>query len=213
MRTDPRATYRVQLREEFDFDDAAAIVPYLEELGISHLDCSPYMEAVAHSPHGYDVVDPGRVSAELGGDAGLRRLDAALRNARMGQLLDVVPNHMCISDRANRWWWDVLRTGRESPYAEFFDIDWDAPALNGRVLLPVLGAPRAELLAEGDLEVVRGSDEALELHYAGNAFPLAPGTAAGSGPVSLETLDAQHYILEELRGRDLPISTTAGSST
>jgi (1->4)-alpha-D-glucan 1-alpha-D-glucosylmutase len=199
VRTDPRATYRVQLREEFDFDDAAAIVPYLEELGISHLYCSPYMEAVAHSPHGYDVVDPGRVSAELGGDPGLRRLDAALRSARMGQLLDVVPNHMCIADRANRWWWDVLCTGRESPYAEFFDIDWDAPALHERILLPVLGAPRAELLAEGDLEVVSGSDEAFELHYAGNMFPLAPGTAAGSGPVSLETLDAQHYILEDSR--------------
>ncbi len=199
MRTDPRATYRVQLREEFDFDDAAAIVPYLEELGISHLYCSPYMEAVAHSPHGYDVVDPARVSAELGGDAGLRRLDAALRSARMGQVLDVVPNHMCITERANRWWWDVLRTGRESPYARFFDIDWDAPALHERVLLPVLGAPRTELLADGDLEVVRASDGAFELHYASSAFPLAPGTALGSGPVSLETLDAQHYILEDSR--------------
>ncbi|MGA8665689.1 MAG: alpha-amylase family glycosyl hydrolase, partial [Candidatus Dormiibacterota bacterium] len=166
MRADPRATYRVQLREEFDFDDAAAIVPYLEELGISHLYCSPYMEAAAHSPHGYDVVDPGQVRAELGGDAGLRRLDAALRGARMGQLLDIVPNHMCITERANRWWWDVLRTGRVSPYARCFDIDWDAPALHERVLLPVLGKPRVELLAERDLEVVREADGAFELRYA-----------------------------------------------
>ncbi|HEY5231054.1 MAG TPA: alpha-amylase family glycosyl hydrolase, partial [Galbitalea sp.] len=114
MRSDLRATYRVQLREEFDFDAAAAIVPYLQELGVSHLYCSPYMQAAARSPHGYDVVDPGRVSRELGGDAGLRRLDRALRNAKMGQLLDVVPNHMCIADRTNTWWWDVLRAGRES---------------------------------------------------------------------------------------------------
>jgi len=199
VRADPRATYRVQLREEFDFDDAAAIVPYLEELGISHLYCSPYMEAAAHSPHGYDVVDPGQVRAELGGDAGLRRLDGALRGAQMGQLLDIVPNHMCITERANRWWWDVLRNGRASPYARCFDIDWAAPALHERVLLPVLGKPRAELLAQGDLEVVGNGDGALELHYGGRAFPLAPGTASESGPVLLETLDAQHYILEDSR--------------
>lgn len=78
MRTDPRATYRVQLREEFDFDAAAAIIPYLAALGISHLYCSPYMEAAAHSPHGYDVVDPTRVSQARGGDDGLRRLDLSL---------------------------------------------------------------------------------------------------------------------------------------
>ena len=113
---DPRATYRVQLREEFDFDAAAAIVPYLEELGISHLYCSPYMQAAEGSTHGYDVVDPTRVSDDLGGDAGLRRLDAALRDAQMGQLLDIVPNHMCIGDRANVWWWSVLREGRASRY-------------------------------------------------------------------------------------------------
>ncbi|HVC40657.1 MAG TPA: malto-oligosyltrehalose synthase [Candidatus Saccharimonadales bacterium] len=199
MRTEPRATYRVQLREEFDFDAAAAIVPYLEALGISHLYCSPYMQAAAHSPHGYDVVDPARVSRELGGDPGLRRLDAALRTARMGQLLDVVPNHMCISDRANAWWWDVLRAGQGSEYAGFFDIDWDAPALQGRLLLPVLGAPRAELLADHELQVVSGSDGEFELRYAADAFPLAPGTAGAAGPVSLETLDAQHYILEDAR--------------
>ena len=197
MRTYPRATYRVQLREEFDFDAAAAIVPYLEALGISHLYCSPYMRAAGHSPHGYDVVDPTLVSEELGGDAGLRRLDVALRTAQMGQLLDVVPNHMCIADRANAWWWDVLRFGRSSEYARFFDIDWDAPGLQGRVLLPVLGAPRAELLATGDLAVVRGTEGEFELRYADQAFPLAPGTAVAPGPVTLETLEAQHYLLED----------------
>ena len=199
MRTQPRATYRVQLREEFDFEAAAAIVPYLEALGISHLYCSPYMQAAAHSPHGYDVVDPTRVSDALGGDEGLRRLDDALRLAQMGQLLDIVPNHMCIADRANRWWWDVLRNGCRSEFAEFFDIDWAAPGLEGRVVLPVLDAPLDELLATGALQMVAAADGELELHYKSAAFPLAPGTASAPGPVSAETLDAQHYVLESFK--------------
>ena len=196
MRVDPRATYRVQLREEFDFDSAAAIVPYLEELGVSHLYCSPYMRAAAHSPHGYDVVDPTRVSEALGGDAGLGRLDRALENAHIGQLLDVVPNHVSIAERANTWWWEVLRLGRASRYAAFFDIEWDAPGLQGRVLLPVLGAPLDEVLAAGGIEVEPGQDGAFELHHEGAAFPLAPETTVVAGPVSREALEAQHYVLE-----------------
>ncbi len=199
MRAHPRATYRVQLREEFDFDAAAAIVPYLEDLGISHLYCSPYMQAAEHSPHGYDVVDPTRVSTALGGDPGLRRLDHALRGAQMGQLLDVVPNHMCIADRGNAWWWDVLRNGQRSAYAQFFDIAWGAPGAQEKVLLPVLGAPLAELLAAGALQVVGGVSDDYELRYEEHAFPLAPGTAVMPGPVSRETLDAQRYILEDAR--------------
>ena len=196
MRADPRATYRVQLREDFNFEDASAIVPYLEELGISHLYCSPCMQAAEHSPHGYDVVDPTRISDALGGDAGLRRLGSALMDAGLGQLLDVVPNHVCIAERANIWWWDVLRKGRSSPYARFFDIDWDAPGLEARVLLPVLGAPCDEVLAAHGLTVVAAPDGSLELHYEGRAFPLAQETAATLGPASQKVLDAQHYILE-----------------
>jgi (1->4)-alpha-D-glucan 1-alpha-D-glucosylmutase len=199
MRVDPRATYRVQLHEEFDFDAAAAIVPYLEELGVSHLYCSPYMQAAAHSPHGYDVVDPTRVSDALGGDAGLGRLGMALQEAHIGQLLDVVPNHVWIAERANTRWWDVLTQGRASLYAHFFDIDWDAPGLQGRVLLPVLGAPLDEVLAAGGLEVVPVADGTFELHHEGRAFPLAPETTVVAGPVSRETLEAQHYVLEDYR--------------
>jgi (1->4)-alpha-D-glucan 1-alpha-D-glucosylmutase len=196
MRADRRATYRVQLREDFNFDAASAIVPYLEELGISHLYCSPCMQAAEHSPHGYDVVNPTLVSDALGGDAGLRRLDRALVDAGLGQLLDVVPNHVCIAERANTWWWDVLRNGRSSAYGRFFDIDWDAPGLQGRVLLPVLRAPRDEVLAARGLKVVAATDGSVELHYEGSAFPLAQGTPATLGPVSVEILDAQHYVLE-----------------
>jgi (1->4)-alpha-D-glucan 1-alpha-D-glucosylmutase len=196
VRASPRATYRVQMRAEFDFAAAAGIVPYLQRLGLSHLYCSPYMQAAPHSAHGYDVVDPTKISGELGGERGLRVLDSALRDAKMGQLLDIVPNHMCVADRSNRWWWDVLRTGRHSPYAAMFDIDWDAPALLGRVLLPVLHDPLADVLARGDLQVVGGA-EGFEIDYRGTRFPLAAGTATSTGPASLRVLDAQHFVLEQ----------------
>ena len=195
MRAQARATYRVQMREEFDFAAAAEIVPYLRQLGVSHLYCSPYMQAAPHSTHGYDVVDPTRLSRELGGERGLRVLDTALRDAEMGQLLDIVPNHMCVADRGNRWWWDVLRMGSQSPYAAMFDIDWDAPALLGRVLLPVLRDPLTDVLARGELLVVDGS-EGFELEYGGTRFPLAVGTAMNTGAATLELLEAQHYVLE-----------------
>ena len=153
------------------------------------------MQAADHSPHGYDVVDPTRVSETLGGEPGLRRLDGALRNARMGQLLDIVPNHVCIAEPANTRWWSVLRDGQAGEYASTFDIDWDAPALRNRVLLAVLGAPLDEVLADGGLEVV-ATASTFELHYGSSAFPLARGTAIRPGPVAAETLDAQHYILD-----------------
>jgi (1->4)-alpha-D-glucan 1-alpha-D-glucosylmutase len=183
------------MRETFDFGAATGIVPYLEQLGISHLYCSPYMTAAAHSAHGYDIVDPTRISRELGGERGLASLDAALQNAGMGQLLDVVPNHMCIADPANRWWWDVLRNGRASPYAAMFDIDWDAPALGNRVLLPVLRDSLADVIERGELNVTEGTD-GFELDYGGSRFPLAPGTATSPGPATVELLGTQHFVLE-----------------
>jgi (1->4)-alpha-D-glucan 1-alpha-D-glucosylmutase len=196
VRGQPRATYRVQMRAEFDFAAAAEVVPYLQRLGVSHLYCSPYMQAAPHSAHGYDVVDPTKISGELGGEHGLRVLDTALRDAQMGQLLDIVPNHMCVAHRSNRWWWDVLRSGRQSPYAAMFDIDWNAPALSGRVLLPVLRDLLADVLASGELQVVDAA-EGFELDYRGTRFPLAPGTATSTGPATLQLLDAQHFVLEQ----------------
>ena len=198
MRTAPRATYRVQLHREFDFDDAAAMVGYLAELGISHLYCSPYMEAARGSAHGYDVIDPTRVNDELGGDAGLQRLDAVLRRFRMGQILDIVPNHMCITDPRDTWWWDVLRSGRGSAQAEFFDIDWEAPGLDGRVLLPVLSDELEAVLARGELRLE--SADPLLLAYREQRFPLAPDSAHGPHPpVTRELLGRQHYVLEYWR--------------
>src|SRR5438874_9013474 len=105
------ATYRVQLHAGFTFDDAAAITGYLADLGISHLYCSPYLQAAPGSTHGYDVVDHQQLNQELGGAAAHGRMTEALRAAGLSQVLDIVPNHMAIAGRANAWWWDVLENG------------------------------------------------------------------------------------------------------
>ena len=139
----PAATYRIQLTPQFGFRECAAIVPYLRSLGISTLYCSPVLQAVPGSSHGYDVVDPTRVSEDLGGMEGWRTLvDAVGRNGLM-LLLDIVPNHMAATP-LNPWWWDVLEYGRLSRHAALFDIDWAPPLrlLHGRLMLPVTSMVR-----------------------------------------------------------------------
>src|SRR5665213_1346450 len=110
----PRATYRLQLHADFPFDAALAQLDYFSELGISHLYCSPITQAAHGSRHGYDVVDPTRISDELGGEAAFRTLAAAAHERGMGILIDIVPNHMCTDDAASVWWRDVLEDGRWS---------------------------------------------------------------------------------------------------
>ena len=167
------ATYRVQLRAEFDFAAAAAQARYLARLGVSHVYCSPYLQAAAGSTHGYDVVDPTRLNEDLGGDAGHRAMCEAFDAHGLRQLLDIVPNHMSIADRRNRWWWDVLADGRSSPYAAFFDIDWqvDERRLRHRVLLPVLGDQIGLELEAGTVRIVR-EDGALLVAYGDRRYPL-----------------------------------------
>lgn len=176
-RTARRATYRVQVHAGFTFDDAAAIADHLAALGVSHLYLSPVLQAAAGSTHGYDVVDPGRVNAELGGEEGHQRLQAALGAAGLGQLLDVVPNHMAITGRDNAWWWDVLEDGPASVYARYFDVDWDPPEskLRDVVLLPILGDHYGRVLEAGDLQVVREGGS-LVLRYFDHAVPISPRT-------------------------------------
>ncbi|MBO0731073.1 MAG: hypothetical protein J2P57_17585, partial [Acidimicrobiaceae bacterium] len=147
------ATYRVQLTPTWGLDAAAATVSYLARLGVSHLYCSPYLQATPGSTHGYDVVDHSRVNEELGGQDARARLSVALDAAGLGQVLDIVPNHMAISGRRNRWWWDVLRHGRESRYASFFDVAWDPPEakLRGKILVPILGDHYGRELEAGRL--------------------------------------------------------------
>src|SRR5690348_17474753 len=119
----PRATYRVQLTPDFGFDQAAAVAGYLARLGVSHLYCSPYLQAAPGSRHGYDVVDHHRVNAELGGEEAHNRFCKRLGDCQLGQVLDIVPNHMAIAGRHNLYWWDVLENGPSSRYASYFDID------------------------------------------------------------------------------------------
>ena len=174
-----RATYRVQLRAEFDFAATAAQAGYFADLGISHVYCSPYTQAAKGSTHGYDVVDPTRVSEDLGGEGGHRAMSDTLRAHGLHQLLDIVPNHMSIADRRNRWWWDVLADGQGSPYSPFFDIDWDVdePRLRHRVLLPVLGDQVGRVLEDGLIRLVR-EDGALLVAYFDDRYPLAIETVA-----------------------------------
>jgi (1->4)-alpha-D-glucan 1-alpha-D-glucosylmutase len=173
------ATYRVQLRAEFGFDEAAAIADYLADLGISHLYCSPYLQAAPGSSHGYDVVDPTRVSAELGGEAGHQRLCRALAAEGLGQVLDVVPNHMAIG-HANRWFWDVLENGPASRFAAFFDVDWEAPQerLRNVVLLPILGDHYGRVLEAGELRLERLGGR-FEVGYHEHRVPVAPRSLDG----------------------------------
>ena len=171
----PTATYRLQLSRQLPFRDAAALVGYLRELGVSHCYASPILQARSGSPHGYDGVDPTRLSAELGGDEGFAAWDAALREAGMGLLLDIVPNHLCVAGRENPWWNDVLIHGRGSPHAASFDIDWSPPdaALTGRVLVPLLGRPLADVLAAGELRVVCEEGALLAACF-DHRWPLSP---------------------------------------
>ncbi len=177
------STYRLQLRGDcFTFADAEDVLPYLDDLGVSHLYLSPILTAAPGSIHGYDVIDPTTVSQELGGADGLARLSAATRSRGMGLIVDIVPNHVGVEDpHQNKWWWDVLRHGRDSDYASYFDIDWSLDG--GRIVLPVLGSDDdvADLVVDG--EVLRLGDL---------AYPMAPGTGGGSGS---EVHDRQHYRL------------------
>ena len=151
----PRATLRLQFHKAFTFADAERLVPYMAELGISHLYASPITAARAGSMHGYDVIDPTRVNPELGGEEGLVRLVEALRRRGLGLIVDIVPNHMAAS-LENPWWADLLQHGEASRYARSFDIDWETedPRLRGRVLLPVLGKPLHEAVAAKELRMV-----------------------------------------------------------
>ncbi|MFE2725695.1 malto-oligosyltrehalose synthase [Kitasatospora sp. NPDC059327] len=174
----PSASYRLQLQPGFTLRDATAAVPYLAALGVSHLHLSPLLEAAPGSTHGYDTVDHGRISAQLGGEPALRALAAEAHRHDLRLIADVVPNHMAVPvpERLNRPLWHVLRDGPDSPYAPWFDIDWaaqpgpvDAPG-RGRVLLPLLGDRLGAVLGE---LVVDGE----ELRYHDHALPLRPGTA------------------------------------
>ncbi|MCW5642501.1 MAG: malto-oligosyltrehalose synthase [Rhodoferax sp.] len=177
----PRATYRLQFQQDFGFDDAVRILPYLAQLGVSHVYCSPIHRARAGSTHGYDVVAHDEINPELGGPQAFERFCAALQHHGMGQLLDMVPNHMGVLGGDNAWWNDVLENGPCSLYARHFDIDWQPlnAQLRGKVLLPVLGNHYGDVLMAGELQLAfEASGGSFALHYFDHRFPLAPETYA-----------------------------------
>jgi (1->4)-alpha-D-glucan 1-alpha-D-glucosylmutase len=153
------------------FDDALALLPYLDELGVSHLYLSPVLTATAGSTHGYDVTDPTAISAELGGPEAFARLSAAARARGMGLVIDIVPNHVGVErPDQNPWWWDLLTYGRASRFSSFFDIDWELDP-DGRIVLPVLGS-------DSDADDLAVDGDALRL--GDRAWPIRPGTGAGT---------------------------------
>ena len=170
----PTSTYRLQLHANFTFDDAAKIASYLEALGISHVYCSPYLQAAPGSMHGYDVVDHQRVNEELGGEDGHRRFCARLAELGLGQILDIVPNHMAIGPQ-NENWWDVLENGPSSRFATWFDIDWHSSEvrLQNKVLIPVLGDQYGRVLATGQIQIERKIGS-FRIRYGENFYPIAP---------------------------------------
>ncbi|UKA53144.1 malto-oligosyltrehalose synthase [Arthrobacter sp. FW305-BF8] len=190
MRT-PVSTYRLQIRQGFTLFDAAETVPYLHSLGVDWVYLSPVLTAEQGSDHGYDVTDPSAVDPERGGPEGLAAVSKAARAAGMGVLIDIVPNHVGVATPVqNPWWWSLLKEGRQSPYAEAFDVDWDLGG--GRIRLPILGS-------DDDLDQLEIKDG--ELRYYDHRFPLADGSyTEGDSPRDVHA--RQHYELMGWRRAD-----------
>ncbi|HBW40967.1 MAG TPA: malto-oligosyltrehalose synthase, partial [Leclercia adecarboxylata] len=170
----PTATWRIQFRNGMTFDRAASLVPYLQQLGISHLYASPIFTAARDSTHGYDFTDANEIDPSIGGRAGFERLVSALKAAGLGLILDIVPNHMSTS-LENAWWRDVIEHGEKSRYARHFDIDWSR-----RLTLPFLGDDFEVVLANGELSVQRDPNTGKPaLAYFDNFYPLTPDSWQG----------------------------------
>jgi (1->4)-alpha-D-glucan 1-alpha-D-glucosylmutase len=171
----PLATYRVQMHAGFGFDAAASIAEYLRDLGVTHLYASPYLQAGKGSTHGYDVLDHSQPNAELGGARAQARLCQALGEAGLGHILDIVPNHMSIASRDNKWWWDVLENGQSSRYAGYFDVDWRPieAKLRDTVLMPILGDHYGREVEAGHVQMERDGGT-FTFHYFDHVMPVAP---------------------------------------
>jgi len=175
----PRATYRIQLHAAFTLKDATKIVPYLAELGISHVYCSPYFRARPGSLHGYDVVDHNALNPEIGTRDDLEEFIATLRAHGMGHILDFVPNHVGVMGADNERWMDVLEHGQASRFADFFDIAWSPPnhTLQGKLLVPALGAAYGTVLESGELQLKYEAEKgSLAVFYHQHRLPMDPRT-------------------------------------
>ena len=171
----PSATYRLQLNRDFTLRDAAGIVDYLDRLGVTDCYTSPVSQARSGSLHGYDVIDHGGSIPRSAVRMDFASSPPSCRQYAMGIVLDTVPNHMCIADSANQWWYDVLENGPSSPYASFFDIDWNPPKndLANKILLPVLGDQYGRVLENAEIPIAYRNG-AFESRYYDRVFPVAP---------------------------------------
>lgn len=174
----PTSTYRLQLGPSLTFAHVEAITPYLASLGVGALYLSPMLKARPGSTHGYDIVDHGAVNPDLGTEDDLSRLAATAHAHGLRLMADIVPNHMGVDPRANGWWQEVLENGPCSPYAAYFDIDWDpvTPHLHQKVLLPILGDQYGVVLGRGDLKIAY-DDGRLWLDYYEHRLPINPRQA------------------------------------
>jgi (1->4)-alpha-D-glucan 1-alpha-D-glucosylmutase len=175
MITCPTATYRLQFHSGFTFQQARALVPYLARLGVSHIYASPFFRAAPGSQHGYDVCDHNELNPEIGSREDFDAFSAALRAHGLGLIADFVPNHMGIERALNPWWRDVLENGPSSPYARYFDIDWQPPKreLENKVLLPVLGEQYGRVLENDGFRVEFAAGDVI-LRYGELTLPLDP---------------------------------------
>jgi (1->4)-alpha-D-glucan 1-alpha-D-glucosylmutase len=192
----PQSTYRLQFHAGFTFRDARVLVPYLHDLGITDCYASPYLKARPGSMHGYDISDHQALNPEVGNQADYDRWIEVLHEKGMGQILDVVPNHMGIVGNENAWWNDVLENGPSARHAGYFDIDWDPikPELRDKVLLGMLGKPYGKVLESG--QITLGFDAGgFAIHYFEHRFPVAPESA-------LLCLRLRFEELEQTLGKD-----------
>lgn len=173
----PSATYRLQFNKSFTFDDAAALVDYLDQLGITDIYASPFLMARPGSVHGYDITGHSRLNPEIGDKPSFAQLSEALKRHHMGMIADVVPNHMCITHPSNLWWWDVLENGPSSAFARYFDIDWHPPKeeLVNKVLLPLLGDQYGHVLENQEIQIAY-TDGQFHVSLYSTPLPLAPRT-------------------------------------
>lgn len=173
----PRATYRLQLHREFTLQDAARIVPYLAQLGVSHVYTSPLLKARPGSMHGYDVVDHTQLNPELGTREDFDRFVATLHQQGLGLIVDIVPNHLGVMGDSNHWWLDVLENGPAAQAAAHFDIDWrpNRGTMRNRLLVAVLGEPYGAVLERGEIKLgfnaARGE---FSVRYHDHCFPVDP---------------------------------------
>ena len=171
----PCSTYRIQLNLRFTFAQAAGVVAYLHDLGITDCYTSPFLMAHPGSMHGYDVTDHTRFNPEIGSGEQFAAFSQSLQKLGMGLVVDVVPNHMCITHPSNLWWWDVLENGPSSDYSRYFDIDWNPPKaeLANKVLLPFLPDQFGQVLESQSIRALYDGG-GFALDSSGTHFPLAP---------------------------------------